>query len=228
MAIVFLRTLILYLALLFSMRLMGKRQLGEMELSEFVVASLIADLASHPLQDVGIPMMNGLVPIFTLLSCEILIAGLTHRSVRLREFLFGRPSMLIVRGRIDQKQMQANRFTLDELTQELRSRGMNDIGKVEYAILETSGQLNVIPFPSQTPPSAAQLGVEVEDGGYPSIVINDGHVMEDNLKHLGRDRSWLNAELNARGYRSAEEIYCMTVDPAGKCWFAAREESHDT
>ena len=113
MAIVFMRTVIIYMSLLVSMRLMGKRQLGEMELSEFVVAALIADLASHPLQDVGIPMINGLVPIFTLLSCEILIAGLAHRSVRVRELLFGRPSMLIVRGKINQKEMHANRFTLD-------------------------------------------------------------------------------------------------------------------
>ena len=223
MAIVLLRTVILYMALLVSMRLMGKRQLGEMELSEFVVASLIADLASHPLQDVGIPMINGLVPIFTLLSCEILIAGLTHRSVRLRELLFGRPSMLIVRGKINQKEMHANRFTLDELMQELRYHGMNDIRKVEYAILETSGQLNVLPFPSESPPSAARMGISTEDGGYPSIVINDGKVLAENLRLLGHDLPWLREALKAQGYQSAGEVYLMTVDNKGNCSIEARE-----
>ena len=223
MAIVILRTVILYTALLVSMRLMGKRQLGEMELSEFVVASLIADLASHPLQDVGIPMMNGLVPIFTLLCCEILIAGLTHKSIRLRELLFGRPSLLIKRGQIDQKEMRANRFTLDELTQELRKRGISDIAKVEYAILETSGQLNVLPFPAQAPPSASQLGIEVEDQGFTSIVINDGRVLEKNLSNLGHDRAWLETELKAHGYQDTKEIYCMTVDHKGNCMITARE-----
>ena len=223
MAIVLLRTLIVYLALLISMRLMGKRQLGEMELSEFVVAALIADLASHPLQDVGIPMINGLVPIFTLLCCEILIAGLAHKSVRVRELLFGRPSMLIVRGKINQKEMHANRFTLDELMQELRSRGINDFRKVEFAILETSGQLNVLPFPSESPPSASQLGIKTEDKGYPSIVINDGKVLGENLRLTGHDPAWLRTELKAQGYQSAGEVYLMTVDGKGNCSIEARE-----
>ena len=223
MAIVLLRTVIVYLALLISMRLMGKRQLGEMELSEFVVAALIADLASHPLQDVGIPMINGLVPIFTLLCCEILIAGLAHRSVRVRELLFGRPSMLIIRGKINQKEMHANRFTLDELMQELRSRGINDFRKVEFAILETSGQLNVLPFPSESPPSASQLGIRTEDAGYPSIVINDGKVLGENLRLTGHDPAWLRTELKAQGYQSAGEIYLMTVDGKGNCRIEARE-----
>ncbi len=147
MAISILRTIIIYTALLVSMRLMGKRQLGEMELSEFVVASLIADLASHPLQDVGIPMTNGLVPVLTLFCFEILIAGASMKSIRLRTLLFGRPSILVKRGVIDQGEMRANRFTADELMQELRNRGMFDISQVEYAILETDGRLNVIPFP---------------------------------------------------------------------------------
>ena len=139
MAIVIIRTGIIYFALLAAMRLMGKRQLGEMELSEFVVASLIADLASHPLQDVGIPMTNGLVPILTLLCLELLIAGLSMKSIRLRTLLFGRPSMLVVRGKIDQREMRANRFTADELMQELRKKGIFDLSQVEYAVLETDG-----------------------------------------------------------------------------------------
>ena len=204
MAISILRTIIIYTALLVSMRLMGKRQLGEMELSEFVVASLIADLASHPLQDVGIPMINGLVPIVTLFCCELLIAGLTLKSVRLRALLFGKPSMLIVRGQISQQEMRANRFTADELMQELRNQGIFDISQVEYAILETDGQLNVIPFPAEKPPTASQMGIQVKDGGFPAIVVNDGRVLDAVLQSTGHDRDWLNRELHRLGFQSPD------------------------
>ena len=119
MAIVLIRTLIIYLSLLVTMRLLGKRQLGEMELSEFVLASLIADLAAHPLQDIGIPLINGLVPVLTLFCCEVLITWLCMKSIRLRGLLYGKPSLLIDHGRIRQKEMGDNRFTLDELLQEL-------------------------------------------------------------------------------------------------------------
>ncbi|MBO5496247.1 MAG: DUF421 domain-containing protein [Oscillospiraceae bacterium] len=223
MAISILRTIIIYTALLISMRMMGKRQLGEMELSEFVVASLIADLASHPLQDVGIPMINGLVPIVTLFCCELLIAGLTLKSVRLRSLLFGKPSMLIVRGQICQKEMRANRFTADELMQELRNQGIFDISQVEYAILETDGQLNVIPFPAEQPPTARQLGVTVADGGFPAIVVNDGRVLDQVLQSTGHDRKWLDRELNRLGFTDAKNVYLMTVNRGGQVYAAGKE-----
>lgn len=223
MAISIIRTMMIYAALLVSMRLMGKRQLGEMELSEFVVASLIADLASHPLQDVGIPMINGLVPIFTLFCCELLIAGLSLKSVRLRTLLFGKPSMLILRGQICQKEMRANRFTVDELMQELRNQGIVDISQVEYAILETDGQLNVIPFPAEKPPSARQLGVTVDDGGFPAIVVNDGRVLENVLTGTGHDRAWLQEEITRSGFDSPEGIYLMTVNRGGQTYIAGKE-----
>ena len=123
------------------MRLLGKRQLGEMELSEFVLAALIADLAAHPLQDIGIPLINGLVPILTLFCCEVLISGATLKSVRLRSLFFGKPSVLILRGKVIQRELNKNRFSLDELMQELRNQGVLDISKIEYGILETDGRL---------------------------------------------------------------------------------------
>ena len=227
MAILILRTGIIYLALLLTLRLMGKRQLGEMELSEFVVASLIADMASHPLQDVGIPMINGLVPILTLFCCELLIAGLTLKSVRLRRILFGQPSMLVIRGEICQKQMRLNRFTADELMQELRSQGIFDLAQVEYAILETDGRLNVIPYPSELPPTASQLGVAVPDGGYPSIIVNDGRVLDARLKRLGLDRDWLDGQLRESGVTDAKEVYLMTVNRSGQTYIAPREAAHE-
>ena len=224
MAILILRTGIIYLALLLTLRLMGKRQLGEMELSEFVVASLIADMASHPLQDVGIPMINGLVPILTLFCCELLIAGLTLKSVRLRRILFGQPSMLVIRGEICQKQMRLNRFTADELMQELRSQGIFDLAQVEYAILETDGELTVMPEPQSQAVTRGDLGLAKEDGGLYYHVISDGVVLPDNLRQLGLDRAWLRKTLAEQGLR-VKDVFLLAVDAQGSRRLVRKEKS---
>ena len=223
MAIVFVRTLIIYFALVLIMRILGKRQLGEMELSEFVVAALIADLASHPLQDIGIPMINGLVPIVTLFCCEVLISGVAMKNIRLRALLFGKPSMLVEKGKIKQHEMKKNRFTTDELMEELRNQGYLDISAVEYAVLETDGRLSVIPYPSESPVKPSQLKIEAEDKGYPVVVISDGHVIESNLRLVGRDGNWLKKRLAALGVKDAEQIFLMTVNSAGQVYFAPKE-----
>ena len=223
LAIVLVRTLIIYFALLLAMRLLGKRQLAEMELSEFVVAALIADLASHPLQDMGIPLINGLIPILVLFCCEVLIAGLSMRSIRLRSVIFGKPSLLIVRGQILQKAMFQNRFTVDELMQELRAQGITDLSTIEYGVLETNGKLNVIPYPSERPATAAQLKLDAGQGGYPSIIISDGRVLDANLRHLGFDRAWLQQQLEAKGAENPEQVFLMTATESGQIYYAAKE-----
>lgn len=223
MAIVLLRTLIIYFSLLITMRLLGKRQLGEMELSEFVLAALIADLAAHPLQDIGIPLINGLVPILTLFCCEVLIAGAALKSIRLRSIFFGRPSVLILRGKVIQTELRKNRFSLDELMQELRNQGVLDISKIEYGILETDGQLNVILYESESPVTPAMLNIETSCDSYPAIIINDGRVMETNLCHLGRDMNWLTKQLNERGLKSPTDVFLMTLNKSGQIYFAAME-----
>ncbi len=226
MAIVLIRTLIIYLSLLVTMRLLGKRQLGEMELSEFVLASLIADLAAHPLQDIGIPLINGLVPVMTLFCCEVIIAGLSMKSIKLRALLFGKPSLLIQHGQILQRQMHRNRFTPEELMQELRNQGYYDISQVQYAILETDGTLNVMPNASDKPLSARTLGIEAEEEEYPSIVINNGRILEGNLAWLGLDPNWLSAELKKAGVSHPDEIYLMIADRKGRVYFARKEKIH--
>lgn len=225
MTIIIARTLIIYFSLLTTMRLLGKRQLGEMELSEFVVAALIADLAAIPLQDNGIPLLNGLIPILVLFCCEVIISGLTLKNVRLRTVFFGKPSLLVVRGRINQKEMRKNRFTVDELMQELRNQGSMDISQIEYAILETDGTLNVIPFPAERPVTASQMGLDAGPGGYPTIIISDGRILDANLRHAGRDMNWLIKQLKDRGHEDAKRVFLMTVNNAGQVYFAPKEES---
>lgn len=223
MTIVFIRTIIIFVMIVGAMRIMGKRQLGELELNELVVAVLLADLASHPLQDIGIPLLNGLIPIVTLLGCELIFSGFIMHSPGARAFLCGKPSILVQNGQIVEKEMRKNRFTLDELADELRNQSITDISKVKYAILETDGRLNTILFPAEQPVTAAQMNIAVDDPGYPFIVINDGFVMENNLKIAGRDQNWLEKELRNRKAKSPKDVYLMTVNNAGQIYYAPKE-----
>ena len=223
MAIIFVRTVILYFAILISMRIMGKRQLGEMEISEFSVAALIADLAATPLQDIGIPLLNGLVPIIIMFCFEIIIAGLNMRSVKLRKLTYGRPEIIIRNGRIIREAMQKNRFTLDELMQELRAQGLTDTAQVEYAVLETNGQLSIILKSGDQPATASQMGVDADDVSYAHIIINEGRILDNNLKLHGRDIRWLANELKRQNLRSADEVYILTLSENGSVFCQAKE-----
>lgn len=204
------------------MRIMGKRQLGELEPAELVVAVLISDLAAHPLQDPGIPLLYGLIPVITLLCCEVLISAGLVRSIRFRALVCGRPSIIIDNGKIVQREMKRNRFTVDELTEELRKKEILDIASVQYAILETDGTLSTILYAHSAPATPEQLGMTVQEADYPVIVINDGRIMTENLHRVGRDRRWLQAELKKRGIKEAAQVYIMTVDSSGKVFFSAK------
>lgn len=224
MGIIFFRVLIIYIVLLCAMRLMGKRQLGELELSELVITVLISDIAAHPLQDIGIPLMNGLLPIIILLCCELVISGVMVRSEKVKNFLSGKPSFLIINGVINQKEMKKNRFTCDELAEELRSQSVLDMSLVKYAILETDGKLNIVLYPSECPVTAGQLNIQAEDTGYPIIIINNGKVMDRNLNFIGRDRSWLQKELSSRKVTDPREVYFMSINDAGQIYFSKTED----
>lgn len=202
------------------MRLMGKRQLGEMEISEFIVAALVADLAASPLEDIGTPLLNGLVPIAVLFCMETIIAGISLKSVKLRKIFFGTPSVIIQNGKINVMEMNKNRFTPDELMQELRTQGVNDITTVNYALLETNGQLNIILNQADQPLTAGGMGINLEETGYPHIIINDGRILDNNLRLLGRDENWLKKQL---GNKAPDDIYLFTLTDTGKIFCQTKE-----
>ena len=184
---------------------------------------LIADLGAHPLQDIGMPLIYGLVSIVTIFCMELLLSGLALRWVKFRALLWGKPCFLIEKGRINQKEMKRNRFTLDELTEELRRQGILDIGTVEYAVLETDGSLNVILSPAQQPVTAAQMEIHTKPTGYPMIIIDDGKVLEDNLRISGRDRHWLNAVLLSNHATQPQDVYILIVWQDGRIYFAEKD-----
>ena len=217
MATAFARTILLYVIVIVGIRAMGKRQIGELEPIELVLMLLISDLAAVPMQDFGIPLLNGVVPILTLLSLSMLLSFFSMHSVRFHRLVCGNPTTLIKDGVIQLAAMRRNRFTLDELIDELRTQGVTDLDTVKYAVLETSGQLSVLLYPADAPATPRQLGKCVKDDVFlPVVLINDGRVMKSGLQDKGLDEAWLNRTLRARGYRSAHEVLLLTVDGAGK------------
>lgn len=212
MVIAFLRTIILYAFIIIGIRLMGKRQVGELEPSELVLALLIADLAAVPMQDFGIPLLTGLIPILTLLCLTMALSVLTMKSIKFRALLCGRPSIIVENGKLRQGEMKRNRFTLDELMEELRMNGVTDLSIVKYAILETNGQLSVLPFAAQKPPTAQDLDLHLPEPGLPVVMINDGRVITRNLHSRGLDEVWLDKQLQQHHVKRAQDVFLLTVD----------------
>jgi len=219
----FVRTIILYLLIIAGVRLMGKRQVGELEPSELVLALIIADLAAVPMQDFGIPLLSGVIPILTLLCVTMIISVLSVKSVRFRALLCGRPSIIVENGKLHQREMQKNRFTVDELMEELRMKGVTDISTVKYAILETNGQISVLLYSDQKPATARDANVATQEGGLPVVIVNDGRILDHNLKTRGYDHAWLDKQLKAHGVKTAKEVYLLTADENGRVYFAAKE-----
>ena len=162
MILSYLRTIILYLVLIVVIRLMGKRQIGQMEPSEFVVTMLVANLASIPMQDSGIPLFSGFIPIVTVLGLELVLSHLSLRSIRLRKLLCGKPVILIENGNILQGNLRKTRVTLDELTGHLREKDVLDLRSVQYAILETNGNLSVSPTPRTALPAPGKQALHLK------------------------------------------------------------------
>ena len=222
MILSYLRTLLLYMVLIFCVRLMGKRQIGEMEPAEFVVTMLLANLAAIPMQDGAIPLYSGLVPILTVLGMELVLSGLIMHSVIFRRFLCGKPVILINNGKILQENLRRTRVTLDELTGHLREKDVLDIRTVQYAILETDGNLSVFPYPKERPASAKDAGIHPKQQFLPVTIIEDGYLSQENLKHAGKDEAWLNQVLRENNAETKETLL-LTVDAADKVLWLGKE-----
>ena len=216
------RTILLYLVLIAVIRLMGKRQVGQMEPSEFVVTMLVANLASIPMQDSGIPLYSGLVPILTVLAIELVLAYLSLRSLRLRKLLCGKPVILVENGNILQGNLRKTRITIDELTGHLRQKDVLDIRSVQYAILETNGELSVFPYPKERPASAKEAGIPTKKQFLPITLISDGKLLPENLKIAGKDNTWLEKVLQNQKAQ-LKDTWLLTVDNGDRITFYRKE-----
>lgn len=214
MLLTFIRTIILYIIVLIVMRFMGKREIGQLQPFELVISIMIADLATLPMAEPGIPITNGIIPILGLLVMHLTISVLNLKNVKIREIICGKPSILIYRGRINEKNMRKERFTINELEERLRGNNVFNIGDVEYAILETSGQITVIQKPNKRNSIPEDFGIMPEYEGIAYDLVVDGKVMKQNLEKLDKDYNWLVKQISAFGIKP-EEALIATIDGKG-------------
>lgn len=215
MLITFFRSILIYIFVLVVMRLMGKREIGQLQPFELAIAIMIADLASIPMTDPGIPISNGIISILGLLVMHLIISIINMKSIKAREIICGRPTILIYRGKIDEKALKKERFTINELEERLRGNNVTSLGDVEYAIMETSGQVTVIQKPEKRNTIPEDFNIVPEYEGIPYDLVVDGKIMDANLKALGKDREWLKKQIEKFKMRP-EEALVVTYDGKGQ------------
>ncbi len=213
MLIIFFRTLILYFSIVISLRIMGKRQLGELQPSELVVAIMISDLASVPMQDIDIPLMSGIVPVLTLIMAEVLLSYISLKFKWARKVITGTPSVVIYNGKIIEQELRKLRFNLDDLISELRFNGSPDIRDVEVAIVETSGKLSIIEKESNG-----------GNGSVPYMVISDGSINEEELKRCGHSLMFIKKELEKQGIKSIKKVFIASISDDGELFVQEKEK----
>ena len=223
MLITFVRSIILYVIVLVVMRLMGKREIGQLQPFELAIAIMIADLASVPMSEVGIPIINGIIPILSLLVMHLIISFLNLKSIKMRQLICGKPSILIYRGKINEKVLIKERFTINELQERLRANNINNLADVEYAILETSGQVSIIQKPNKRTTIPEDFNIMPEYEGISYDLVVDGKIMNDNLKILNKTYGWLKKEVNKFNIEP-EEALLVTVNAKGDIFCQKKEK----
>lgn len=224
MLVLFIRSILIYIIVLLVMRLMGKREIGQLQPFELVISIIIADLAAIPISNSGIPLTNGIIPILGLLVMDLIISVGNIKSLKFRQMISGKPSILIFRGKINEEVLRKERFTINELQERLRDKDIMNLGDVEYAILETSGQINVIQKPSKRNTIPEDFNIEPEYEGISYDLVIDGTIMYDNLKILGKDYKWLKKEVKKFGY-NPEDALIVTIDGKGQFFSQKKDNS---
>ena len=216
------RTAVMFIVMLITMRILGKRQMAQLELSELVVAIMLSELAVAPITNPNHRMLYGIVPILVLLVGQLAIAFGCLKSVHLRSVIIGKPSIIVKNGQINQNEMRKNRLTLTELAEQLRGQGHTDISTIKYAILEVGGGLSVLPFHAHMPATHEAHQLTGTDKGLPTLIINDGRILDQNLKAIGLDHRWLEKELQLRGMNNYRQVFLLTVDEQKNVYYAAK------
>ena len=219
----FLRAIVLYILVLLVMRCMGKREIGQLQPFELAISIMIADLATIPMSELGTPILYGIVPILALLLMHLLISFINLKSIKFREFICGKPSILIFRGKIDEQVMKRENLTINELQERLRGNNIFDLGEVEYAILETSGQITVIPKPEKKNVTLEDMNIKAEYSGLPYDLVIDGVVQEENLHKISKDKNWLKKQIE-KFDMEPEDVLIATINGKGEI-FCQRKES---
>ncbi|MEE1076533.1 MAG: DUF421 domain-containing protein [Acutalibacteraceae bacterium] len=211
MTISVIRTLILYLIVLVMIRVMGKRQISELQTSELVVTLLISNIAVIPMQDTSLPLLSGVVPILLLVGCEIILSWLMLKNSNFRALVCGKPQIIISNGNLNQKKMKLLRISTEDLMEQLRQAGVFAISDVKYAILETNGKLSVLKKPEKETVTAQQMNIKNFDDEFEIVVISDGEIAEGSMNVCGVTKSWINKILKKNGI-DVKDVFIMTAN----------------
>ena len=222
MLLIFCRSIILYVFVLIIMRIMGKREISQLQPFEFVISMMIANLATIPMEEVGIPLLYGLIPILGLLITHIILSIANLKSMRLRGLICGIPRIVIHRGKIVEEALRKESMSLNELEERLRAYGITNIGDVEYAILETNGQLSIIEKPEKRQVRTEDLNIDAEYEGIAYDLVLDGKVMYDNLKKIGKDYNWLRKEVSK--FNMSPEEALIVIQNGDKSMICQKKE----
>lgn len=215
MSVVFIRAIILYLLVIFSVRLMGKRQIGELQPSELAITMLISNIATLPVEDSGIPLLTGIIPIITLASLDVIMSWLGMKSRAVRRIMSGTPVIIIKDGKLDQKQMKAIRFTVDDLAESLRGQGIFDISEVQFAVVETTGSLSVYQKYQYKNVTNEDINLKNKSVNPPEVVIADGEIIQGAVKRLALTDEWIERTMK-KEKTAVRNVFLMTVDPDRK------------
>ena len=223
MSTIFFRTVIIYILLSVVLRLLGKRQVGELEVSELVSTLILSELAALPIDDPDIPLLYALIPISLILSLEIIVTFLKNKLPIFKSIFETRPSFLIERGVIRQDEMQKLRISVDELLGELRLQGYGDPADIYYAILEQNGQLSVIPRAEKSAPLREDLPIKITEEGMAHPLIIDGVIYEDSLNRVNKSKSWLVNTCKKKGYELKDVFLCTMNDAGDICIYKRKD-----
>ena len=224
MLTVWIRSAVLFLAAVTVIRLMDKRQIGQLQPYELVTAILIAELAATPMGDIGIPLLYGILPMLALLMLHAVMSIVSVKSERIRKWLSGKPSVVVRNGRIDEDELQKICCDLSDLLSQLRSAGFLNPAEVGTAILETSGKISVFPKASARGVTTEDLGLETGYDGIPLTLILDGIVQKSNLKSGGVDERWLLKKLESCGIYKTQQVFFASLDTKGKLFIQEKGE----
>ncbi len=225
MTILFIRTIIIYALVVLALRIMGKRQVGELQPSELVVAIMISDLATMPMSDVDIPLTYGIVPIFTLVICEVFLSFAALKSEKLRVLLSGKPQLLVKNGKVQQSEMLHARVNIDDLMEELRKEGYFSLSEVDTVVLETGGSISVIPTKEAANPTNGDLGLKTDKQVIPYIYIADGKIRESELRRSGKDIKWIKKQLDKNGISKIGDVFILSEDGGGTVYVQRRAKT---
>lgn len=221
MLISLIRTLILYFAIIVVFRCMGKRQIGELQPSELILAIMVSDIATVPMESTGKPLLSGIIPIIALMTAEIILSYVSQKSEKVRKLLTGSASLIISNGKIDIKELKRLRINIDDLSEELRMNGYSTVAEIEHAILETNGEISIIPKSNVRPLNADDIGVPVKKASLHKNIIKDGKIEQMSLKEIGRDENWLR-KIVSDEKTSVNKVFLMTSD--GETYFIQNKE----